>query len=77
MKEICRWLSPLEPMKRHTDIQNTRLDNTGNWLLQHNRFEAWRDGRETGNRILCCYGMPGAGKTVMRYVVIDFVIPTN
>ena len=66
LKETFQWLSPLEPMKRHFDVQKSRLDNTGKWLLEEKCFEEWRDGRDMDDRILCCYGMPGAGKTVMR-----------
>ena len=62
------WLSPLQPQKRHQDVRSIRLNNTGKWLLNDGRFTAWCTGGQglgPGDRILCCYGMPGAGKTAM------------
>lgn len=46
-----------------------RYDGSGQWLLQHERFLQWvnNSNRDT-SRILCCYGMPGAGKTILRYL---------
>jgi len=74
--QLLDLLSPLEPQKRHQDVRSTRLKNTGTWLLQHHRFQKWLESDGTGethsDRILCCYGLPGAGKTVMRYV---FILP--
>jgi len=78
-----RWLSHLEPQKRHEDVRKVRVKNTGNWLLRAEKFQSWLsvdDGvlhptaasgnvsgdAAQGNQILCCYGMPGAGKTVLR-----------
>ena len=65
---ILNWLSPLQPQKRHHDIRSLRLNNTGGWLLHDERFTAWCagvQGLRPEDRILCCYGMPGAGKAVM------------
>ena len=66
-------LSPLEPSKRHNDIKLTRVENTGTWLLQLQSFCNWSNGASTDlvqqtDRVFCCYGIPGAGKTVMRYL---------
>ena len=71
--ELLKMLSPLEPRKRHDDIRSTRVEQTGTWLLQLRSFCNWSNN--TGTRdlvqqidpVFCCYGMPGAGKTVLRY----------
>ena len=69
MQKLVELLSPLQSLKRHQDVRSKRLDNTGGWLLQHNRFCLWRDSASNmGSRILFCYGMPGAGKTILRYL---------
>ena len=49
-----------------------RYDGSGRWLAEHPHFLRWadnssEDATENGSRILCCYGMPGAGKTIIRY----------
>lgn len=66
--QLLQLLSPLEPLKRHVDVKSIRLENTGTWLLDLECFHKWCDIRstDTSGRILCCYGMPGSGKTVIR-----------
>ena len=64
-------LSPLEPLKRHQDVKLPRTKNAGTWLLKLDAFCEWRDSNagEEGGHVFCCYGIPGAGKTVIRYEV--------
>ena len=70
-EQLLQLLSPLEPLKRHADVKAMRLENTGTWLLELECFRTWCDIKSTdqdgSERILCCYGMPGAGKTMIRY----------
>lgn len=67
IRELIEVLPSLEPHKQHSDIKAGRLDNTGAWLLQLDCFRRWSEGDvDENNSILCCYGIPGAGKTVMR-----------
>jgi len=66
---ILAWLSPLDPKLRHRDIQDHRVENIGEWLLQTEEFRSWRAGSEGGesdNGVLFCYGDPGVGKTYIR-----------
>ena len=66
---ILAWLSPLEPRLRHQDIQDSRVENIGDWLLQTEEFKTWgagSGGGESDNAVLFCYGDPGAGKTFIR-----------
>ena len=67
--QLLAWLSPLEPKLRHRDIQEQRVDNVGEWLMQTEEFKSWRDchGEDEGdNAVLFCYGAPGVGKTFIR-----------
>ncbi|KAF8432861.1 hypothetical protein BGX38DRAFT_226934 [Terfezia claveryi] len=74
-EELLQLLSPLEPLKRHADVKSIRLENSGTWLLELECFRKWRDiGTTDGSgHILCCYGMPGAGKTMISSLVIDYL----
>ena len=66
---ILAWLSPLDPKSRHHDIQERRVENVGEWLLQSEEFRNWcagSGGDESNNGILFCYGNPGVGKTYIR-----------
>jgi len=67
--ELLTWLSPLEPRLRHQDIQERRVENVGEWLLQTEEFRSWHDwsGESEGDKaVLFCYGGPGVGKTFIR-----------
>ena len=67
--QLLAWLSPLEPKLRHRDIQERRVDNVGEWLLQTAEFRTWHDGScesEGDKGVLFCYGGPGVGKTFIR-----------
>ena len=66
---ILAWLSPLDPKLRHQDIQDRRVENVGEWLLQTKEFRNWQAGGGEGrsdNAVLFCYGDPGVGKTYIR-----------
>ena len=66
---ILAWLSPLDPKLRHQDIQDRRVENIGEWLLQTEEFRSWRagnEGDESDNAVLFCDGDPGVGKTYIR-----------
>lgn len=63
-------LSPLDPLKRHQDVKLPRSENAGKWLLGLESFKKWQDAcntMEENGSVFCGYGIPGAGKTVMRW----------
>jgi len=67
--KILAWLSPLEPRLRHQDIQESRVEGIGEWLLQTEEFRIWcagSGGDESDSAVLFCRGDPGAGKTYIR-----------
>ena len=67
--QLLAWLSPLEPSLRHYDIQERRVNDIGEWLIQTEEFGRWcglgRNG-EADKPALFCYGGPGVGKTFIR-----------
>ena len=67
--KLLGWLSPLDPGLRHWEIQERRVDDVGEWLIQSEEFRRWcKLGVEgEGNKaVLFCYGDPGVGKTFIR-----------
>lgn len=67
--KLLTMLSPLEPLKRHEDVKSVRTKNTGTWFLELEAFCKWWDSNtiEDNTRVLGCYGIPGAGKTMIWY----------
>ncbi|KAI9778287.1 MAG: hypothetical protein M1816_004154 [Peltula sp. TS41687] len=64
--EILNWLSPLN--SRQTQERFTRALETGDWFFHNEEFEIWHSGDEP---CLWCYGIPGAGKSVLASTVVD------
>ena len=74
--KILDWLSPLQPHKKHIDVRSRRLKGTGDWFLRLPLFQDWVDSLGKSN-VLCCKGIPGAGKTVIASLVIDYINETR
>ena len=64
--QIMRWLSPLEPNKRHEGVCSERFDGIGDWLLETREFREWRGSEGVDMAVLFCSGNPGVGKTYLR-----------
>ena len=64
--KIMKWLSPLEPDRRHHDVRTKRFEGVGDWLLATSEFQEWRGGKGADKAVLFCSGNPGAGKTYLR-----------
>lgn len=54
MRDIVTWLSPLNFWIKQNDVFSTRLEGTGEWLLEHDEFKEWLSGTY---RTLWCPGM--------------------
>jgi hypothetical protein len=64
------WLSPTDfPAQQHDSISR-KQHGTGQWFLDSAEFKKWLDGPE---RTLFCPGIPGAGKTMMAAIAIDYL----
>ena len=66
-QDIMKWLSPLDPRRRHQDLRIDRLAGVENWLLGTNEFREWRGSQGGADKaVLFCHGDPGVGKTYLR-----------
>ncbi|KAL8780136.1 MAG: hypothetical protein Q9213_006620 [Squamulea squamosa] len=66
-RAIIEWLSPLQFLRRQSDIFNGKVP-LGEAFLNSDEFQAWSEGRPW---ILYGYGMPGSGKTVLSSIIVD------
>lgn len=62
---ILQWLSPLDPSSQHLENQKRRLEGTGQWMLENDKFVEWSSETSNKRSSLCCYGDAGAGKTII------------
>ncbi|KAK8257740.1 pfs domain-containing protein [Phyllosticta capitalensis] len=65
---LQKWLNPPDPSVNYNMAIETRLNNTGNWLLSHRALEDFKTG---GCRFVWLQGSGGCGKTVLAASVIE------
>ncbi|KAH8719357.1 nucleoside phosphorylase domain-containing protein [Phaeosphaeriaceae sp. PMI808] len=73
IKTIEKSLSGFSPTNfraQQQDIISQRQKGTSQWFLDSVEFQEWLQGP---NKTLFCPGIPGAGKTMMVAVAIDFL----
>jgi hypothetical protein len=67
---ILNWLTPVDYAPQQSDIIRRRQEGTGQWLLKSNEFQNWLN---QSKQALFCPGMPGADKTVITSIVVDYL----
>ncbi|KAK5404516.1 hypothetical protein LTR06_009663 [Exophiala xenobiotica] len=65
---IADWLAPATYLEQQNDYFSKVLPGTGQWLLTHPSYLAWRSGSDP---TLLLPGIPGAGKTFLASVLIN------
>ena len=63
---IADWLSPLSFIAKQDELWANCFQETGQWLWQDQRFQAWTEGRPW---FLQCVGAQGVGKTVLSSIL--------
>ncbi|KAF8463345.1 hypothetical protein BDZ91DRAFT_661411, partial [Kalaharituber pfeilii] len=79
MGKLLTWLSPLKPYTIHDLLQDRRVEDTGNWLLQSEQFRLWiedQTNQHQSSQVLGCFGELGTGKTMIASLVIDYISTT-
>ncbi|RYP21890.1 hypothetical protein DL765_001966 [Monosporascus sp. GIB2] len=70
---ILKWLTPIDALDytaQQNDHINRRKPGTGQWFLDTPEFQSWVN---TDNQTLFCPGIPGAGKTIITSIVIEYL----
>lgn len=73
VEKLWQWVSPIDHFKTQIDKSRSRNPKTraGEWLLDTPEFKKFLGGR---SKSLFCPGIPGAGKTVLTSVVVDYLL---
>ncbi|KAH8153587.1 uncharacterized protein LAJ45_02400 [Morchella importuna] len=71
-ENVLNWLYPEDPEARHNEISNRRQRETGSWLTERPEFREWLLHHDPASLFLWGYGIPGAGKTYLSSVVVDY-----
>ncbi|KFY47129.1 hypothetical protein V494_00150 [Pseudogymnoascus sp. VKM F-4513 (FW-928)] len=67
---VLNWLTPIDFATQQSDFISRREAETGQWLLKSAEFQEWV---ETNQQVLFCPGIPGAGKTILSSIVVDYL----
>ena len=78
-RNVLGWISDVKYETAHTEDRRTALANTGQWLLQHEDYGAWRS--DLDSTCLWLSGSMGSGKSCLSHAVIEDMMkdtdPTN
>jgi Cdc6-like AAA superfamily ATPase len=70
---LSEWVSASDYPAQQSDIVNRREEGTGQWFLDTPEVVRWfNEAKAT----LFCPGIPGAGKTTIAAIVIDYLLNT-
>ena len=67
---VTTWISPIDFAELQAKIIGTRQQGTGVWFTNSKLFLGWLHGP---NQTLFCLGTPGAGKTMIAAIVVDYL----
>ncbi|KAG9230435.1 hypothetical protein BJ875DRAFT_385145, partial [Amylocarpus encephaloides] len=67
---LLDWVSMIDFAPQQSDFVSRRETGTGQWLLESAKFQAWV---KTNQQTLFCPGIPGAGKTILTSIVVDYL----
>ncbi|KAL7929849.1 hypothetical protein V8C35DRAFT_172664 [Trichoderma chlorosporum] len=75
LEKLMHFISPEMFGKSHAAVAESRIENTGDWLLASRDFQAWQE-ISSSSAVLCLKGTVGTGKTYLTSKVVDHVKQT-
>jgi hypothetical protein len=69
-QDILSWLSPLQDEATFNTELSRVAAGSGQWFLESKEFIEWHTGDATR---LWCSGIPGAGKTIIATLVVNYI----
>jgi Cdc6-like AAA superfamily ATPase len=72
-EKIVQFLARFDFSSRYKDVFSARHKKTGQWFLEAEEFQGWvaKEGQD-----LWCPGIPGAGKTILLAVAVNYLQET-
>lgn len=67
---ILEWLSSFDFASQQSELSGRRQTGTGSWLLDSQEYRDWAS---YAGKTLVCQGIPGAGKTMLASLMIDYL----
>jgi Cdc6-like AAA superfamily ATPase len=70
-RRLLEWISPTDYPAQQSDIIKRRQEGTGQWFLAAPQVARWLSEPQA---TLFCPGIPGAGKTMVAAIAIDYLL---
>ncbi|SPO05438.1 uncharacterized protein DNG_08125 [Cephalotrichum gorgonifer] len=70
--EALQWICTIPHETDHLENRQGRVEDTGEWLLNHQGFKDWM--RSEASSTFWLHGIPGSGKTKLSSKVIDHIL---
>lgn len=70
-EDMISQLCNIDHANKHRRMQKVRHLGTGSWFTLLAEYKSWRAA--TSSAVLCCYGIPGCGKSVLISSLIDSI----
>ena len=70
-RKVLNWIQPYDPHQNHGRNLKLRHPGTGLWFVESEKIKSWLT---CPGAKLWCYGIPGAGKTVLASSIIQEAI---
>ncbi|KAJ2998725.1 hypothetical protein NUW58_g234 [Xylaria curta] len=81
IQEFHRIYTSINPCRYDNTLYRLkplRCQGTGDWLFQSQKFLDWvKDSQREGRKVLWLKGIPGAGKTVLSSVIVEYLKRLN
>ncbi|KAL7936154.1 ankyrin repeat-containing domain protein [Trichoderma chlorosporum] len=71
VRRMLDWLTTINYGQQQDMHSAVRKQGTGQWIFETDEFQSWLNNSK---QKLLCRGMPGAGKTIIASVVIDYLV---
>jgi len=70
-EDLLSWLSDFPYEQRHEERYAKKHPGTGDWLIQHDKFQSWV--QSPSSTVLWVYGGPGTGKSFLAANVLEHI----
>ncbi|CAG8890998.1 unnamed protein product [Penicillium egyptiacum] len=74
-RDLLEWVSDIQYGRHHDEIEERREPDTGDWLVQDERFREWMDSPSSST--LWLQGSPGTGKSFLTSAVVKHIVDTK
>ncbi|KAF8444436.1 hypothetical protein BDZ91DRAFT_853780 [Kalaharituber pfeilii] len=72
--EITNWLAAADRSdQEHFESLRKEYPETGSWILNDRHMKCWLDSSNFTNTELWLFGIPGAGKTILTSVIVQYL----